>query len=125
MLAPPRGHGNGGAISQRITAVGRLPAKPGREAEMREQARSMVTLSLAEPGCLSWNYLDPDDPRSWVVVEEWEPREASEAHLAGPHLARSLERTARLRAGPQELRCSRFTKGGWALKTASQAPATR
>ncbi|MGV4926370.1 putative quinol monooxygenase [Streptomyces sp. BHT-5-2] len=42
---------------------------------MREQARSMVTLSLAEPGCLSWNYLDPDDPRSWVVVEEWEPRE--------------------------------------------------
>ncbi|WP_369354841.1 putative quinol monooxygenase [Streptomyces sp. cg2] len=59
-----------GAISQRITAVGRLPAKPGREAEMREQARSMVTLSLAEPGCLSYrNYLDPGDPRSWVVVE--------------------------------------------------------
>ncbi|MER6046421.1 antibiotic biosynthesis monooxygenase [Streptomyces sp. NPDC001793] len=47
---------------------------------MREQARSMVTLSLAEPGCLSWNYLDPDDPRSCVVVDEWEPRDASEAH---------------------------------------------
>nr|WP_241003220.1 antibiotic biosynthesis monooxygenase [Streptomyces sp. CB01881] len=38
---------------------------------MRAQARSMVAPSLAEPGCLSYrNYVDPDDPRAWVVLEE-------------------------------------------------------
>ncbi|MEV6056649.1 antibiotic biosynthesis monooxygenase [Streptomyces sp. NPDC052107] len=28
---------------------------------------------MTEPGGRSYrNYVDPDDPRSWVVVEEWE-----------------------------------------------------
>ncbi|MFE5580459.1 putative quinol monooxygenase [Kitasatospora sp. NPDC056531] len=92
-------------MAQRITAVARLRARAGRETEMREQARSMAASSLVEPGCLSYrNYVDPDDPRAWVVVEEWESREAFEAHLASPHLARSLERTAELLDGPPELR---------------------
>ncbi|MBP0453745.1 MULTISPECIES: putative quinol monooxygenase [unclassified Kitasatospora] len=92
-------------MSQRITAVAVLRARAGREEEMRAQARSMVEPSLAEPGCLSYrNYVDPDDPRAWVVLEEWESREAFEAHLASPHLARSLERTAELLDGPPEVK---------------------
>ncbi|MER7757183.1 putative quinol monooxygenase [Kitasatospora sp. NPDC097643] len=92
-------------MAQRITAIARLRAKAGRETQMREQARTMVAPSLAEPGCLSYrNYLDPEDPRVLVVVEEWESREAFEAHLASPHLAASLGRTAELLDGPPELR---------------------
>ncbi|WP_030055520.1 MULTISPECIES: putative quinol monooxygenase [Streptomyces] len=92
-------------MSERVTAMARLRAKAGREAEMWEQAATMVGPSLAEPGCLSYrNYADPEDPRVLVVVEEWESREAFDAHLASPHLARSLDRTAELLDGPPELR---------------------
>ncbi|SEK76151.1 putative quinol monooxygenase [Streptacidiphilus jiangxiensis] len=92
-------------MSKRVSVVAVLKAKPGREQEMRAQARSMQEASSAEPGCLSYrNYVDPDDPRSWVVVEEWEDRAALDAHLASPHLARSLELSATLLAEPPSMR---------------------
>ncbi|MFI6153707.1 putative quinol monooxygenase [Kitasatospora sp. NPDC051170] len=82
-----------------------LKAKPGMEDRMRAQARSMAEASLAEPGCLSYrNYVDPEDPRAWVVVEEWADREALDAHLASPHLARSLELSGELLAEPPSLK---------------------
>ncbi len=82
-----------------------LKAKPGMEDHMRAQARSMAEASLAEPGCLSYrNYVDPDDPRAWVAVEEWVDREALEAHLASPHLARSLELSSALLAEPPSVK---------------------
>ncbi|GAA2793663.1 putative quinol monooxygenase [Kitasatospora sp. CM 4170] len=92
-------------MSRRITAVAVLRAKAGREADVRAQAAVMAAASLAEPGCISYrNYVDPDDPRSWVVVEEWASREAFEKHLTSPHLARSVELTSELLDGPPELR---------------------
>ncbi|MFF1869384.1 putative quinol monooxygenase [Streptomyces sp. CB03911] len=88
-----------------ISVIAVLRAKAGQEEQMRAQAQSMVAPSLAEPGCLSYRtYVDPDDPRSWVVVEEWASREAFDAHLASPHLARSLERTSVLLDGPPAVR---------------------
>ncbi|MGF1430445.1 putative quinol monooxygenase [Kitasatospora sp. LaBMicrA B282] len=92
-------------MSKNVNVIAVLKAKPGMEEQMRAQARSMAEASLAEPGCLSYrNYVDPDDPRSWVVVEEWADRAALEAHLASPHLARSLELSSTLLAEPPSLR---------------------
>jgi quinol monooxygenase YgiN len=92
-------------LSKNISVIAVLKAKTGMEDQMRAQARSMAEASLAEPGCLSYrNYVDPDDPRSWVVVEEWTDREALEAHLTSPHLARSLELSSALLAEAPSLK---------------------
>ncbi|MFG3339697.1 putative quinol monooxygenase [Glycomyces sp. NPDC048151] len=92
-------------MSHTISVVAVLKAKPGMEPEMAEQARSMAEASLAEPGCLSYrNYVDPDDPRSWVVVEEWADQASFDAHMASPHLAASLARSAELLAEPPSVK---------------------
>jgi quinol monooxygenase YgiN len=41
----------------------------------------MRAVVLAEPGCLAWEALhSTSDPRRVVLVEQWESREAWEAH---------------------------------------------
>ncbi|GIG56834.1 hypothetical protein Lfu02_12060 [Longispora fulva] len=92
-------------MSNTVTVLARLRAQPGQEAPMRAQAQSMIAPTLAEPGCLSYRtYVDPEDPGSWIVVEEWADRGAFEAHLASPHLAEALARGAELLAGPPSVR---------------------
>ncbi|MFE2411564.1 putative quinol monooxygenase [Kitasatospora sp. NPDC059408] len=92
-------------MSSSISVIVTMKAKPGREAEMRAQARSMIEPSRAEPGCLSYNnYVDPEDPYSWVVIEEWASRAAFETHMASPHLADSLAKVGDLLAEPPSVR---------------------
>ncbi len=88
-----------------ITAIARLQARPGLEAEVRAQALSLVAPSRAEAGNVSYRaYEDPADPGAWVVLEEWADSASWEAHLASPHLTEALSRTAALLAGAPVVR---------------------
>jgi quinol monooxygenase YgiN len=92
-------------LSNTITIIAVLQAKPGQEERVRAQALSMVAPSLAEPGCLSYRaYVDPEDPGSWVVIEEWADRAAFEAHLASAHLVQAQEAAGTLLAGPPSVK---------------------
>ncbi|MET3985393.1 putative quinol monooxygenase [Streptomyces sp. PvR034] len=88
-----------------VTALARLRARPGQEAAVRAQALSLVAPTRSEPGNVSYRpYEDPLDPGAWIVVEEWADAASWEAHLASPHLAGALARTAALLDGPPDVR---------------------
>jgi quinol monooxygenase YgiN len=58
--------------------------------EMAEKAyaaaRKMVTATLKEDGCISYDmHHSVTDPSSLVVVERWSSREALSRHLETPH----------------------------------------
>ncbi|MFE0464239.1 putative quinol monooxygenase [Kitasatospora sp. NPDC058965] len=92
-------------MSERVHVIAVLKVRPERVAEFREQAAKTEAASRAEAGCLSYtNFVDPGDPASWVVVEEWADRAALDAHLGSAHLQESLGRTAELLAGPPTLK---------------------
>ncbi|MFD9729381.1 putative quinol monooxygenase [Streptomyces sp. NPDC059072] len=88
-----------------VTAIARLRALPGREAEVRAQALALVAPTRAEAGNLSYRpYEDPVAPGAWVVLEEWADDSSWQAHLASPHLAAALARTTALLAEPPVVR---------------------
>ncbi|MER5731615.1 putative quinol monooxygenase [Streptomyces sp. NPDC002138] len=88
-----------------VTALARLRALPGREAAVRDQALALVAPTRSEPGNRSYRpYEDPLAPGTWVVVEEWADAVSWEAHLASPHLAAALARSAGLLDGPPDVR---------------------
>ncbi|WP_035848364.1 putative quinol monooxygenase [Kitasatospora azatica] len=92
-------------MSERVSVVVTLKVKPGAEDQFRAQAAATEKVSRAEAGCLSYtNFVDPNDPASWVVVEEWADRAALDTHLNSPHLAESLALTVELLAEPPVLK---------------------
>lgn len=91
----------GVAAGVSVTAIARLQARPGLEAAVRTQALALVAPTRAEPGNISYRpYEDPAAPGAWIVLEEWADAESWQAHLASPHLAEALSRTAALLAEP-------------------------
>ncbi|MGW6708047.1 putative quinol monooxygenase [Streptomyces sp. NPDC054956] len=100
--APPP---TGVAAGPSVTAIARLRARPGLEAEVRAQALALVAPTRAEAGNVSYRpYEDPLSPGAWIVLEEWADAASWEAHLASPHLAGALSRTASLLAEPPVVR---------------------
>lgn len=64
-----------------------LTAKPGREAEFREQMIAQAKRCLAnEPGCLQFDVTqDPRDPARLVMLEVYEDDAAIKAHQESQH----------------------------------------
>ncbi|GAA1954943.1 putative quinol monooxygenase [Kitasatospora viridis] len=92
-------------MSERVQVIAELRPRADRLAEFRVQAEAMAVASRDEPGCLSYElYVDPADQARWLVVEEWADRAALDAHLAAPHLAEALARTAELLTGEPRLK---------------------
>lgn len=86
-----------------LTAISTLQARPGKEAQVRAQALSLIEPSLAEPGCLAYQpYQHPTDPAHWVVIETWSTRAAFESHLRSPHLQEAFAAGPDLLTGPPQ-----------------------
>jgi quinol monooxygenase YgiN len=63
----------------------RLPVEGAAEA--RTAIAKVIAASLAEPGCRAYSYAeDVIEPGLFLVHEEWESREALDAHFAAPHM---------------------------------------
>lgn len=60
-----------------------------------EAARRMTDASVAEPGCLSYEFfVDLENPNRMRVFEEWENQEALDLHFATPHMKEFRKRLA-------------------------------
>lgn len=69
-----------------LTLIATLKAKPGEEDRLRAELDAMVQPSLAEPGCLAYRpYVDPNDPASIAIIEEWVDKAALDFHFTTPH----------------------------------------
>ena len=58
-------------------------AKHGKEAETREILRKLAAEARKEPGCLGFLvHQHSDDPRRFLLYEQYHGREGYEAHMA-------------------------------------------
>ena len=85
--------------------------RPGHEDEAAEHLRALTGPSRAEPGCRMWlAHRSVDDPRVFLIYEQYDDEAAFEAHRATPHFAKhgrgGIQRIAESRvavvAGPLE-----------------------
>jgi quinol monooxygenase YgiN len=69
-----------------LTIIAALPAKPGREQELRQAAEAIVEPTRREEGCIAY-YLHQgiDDPTVFYFYENWASAEMLEAHMKTPH----------------------------------------
>ena len=63
-------------------------ALPGSELRVSELVAELAGRVIAEPGCIRFEpFVRAEDPRHWVVFEEYTDVDAFRAHLASPHSA--------------------------------------
>jgi hypothetical protein len=66
-----------------ITILFYMTAKPERLAEVEMLAREMMASTRAEEGCLAYTiYRRADQPRDFVLLEQWRDADALTGHIA-------------------------------------------
>jgi quinol monooxygenase YgiN len=70
-----------------LVVSGRFRLPPERIAEARPAMARVIAASLAEPGCRAYSYAeDVTEAGLFRVHEEWDSREALQAHFATAHM---------------------------------------
>ena len=73
-------------MSQPITAIATLTAKPGQQHVLEQALRALVAPSRAEAGCSQYDlHRDLADPQVFYVIEHWANEEVLQAHNASAH----------------------------------------
>jgi quinol monooxygenase YgiN len=69
--------------------IARWTAQPGNEEGVRRALAALARPSRAEPGCRAYRVLrSNDDPRVFLIYEEYADEAAYEAHAASDHFRR-------------------------------------
>ena len=69
-----------------ITILATYVVSPGQEEEVADALRDYVPVVLTEPGCVAFTaYRGIDEPRRFVLVEQYTDRATIDAHVASPH----------------------------------------
>jgi len=72
-----------------LVLVVRMRVEEGAEARAHELLAELATATREEPGCEAYvPCVDPDDPRSLLIYEQYVDRAAQEAHGASEHFER-------------------------------------
>ncbi|MBB4756819.1 antibiotic biosynthesis monooxygenase [Xanthomonas arboricola] len=72
--------------SKVLTVVAQLTAKPGQEEELGRRLRNMIPPTLAEKGCINYDFhRSNDDPATWMFYENWDSKEDLDAHIKSKH----------------------------------------
>lgn len=74
-----------------LTLTATWRAREGEEAEIERILRTMVPLSRQEPGCITYTAMrSEEDPREFLLFEQYRDAEAFEAHQASEHFQRHV-----------------------------------
>lgn len=66
--------------------LARWVAKEGEEENVRAALGRLAGPTREEPGCLMWQpHRDPEDPRVFLIYEQYEDRAALDAHAGSEH----------------------------------------
>ncbi|MHB8763111.1 MAG: putative quinol monooxygenase [Deferrisomatales bacterium] len=89
---------------KKVTVVARCRARPGKEREVETEIRALVAPTRAEAGCLNYDlHRSADDPRLFLLYENWVSKAALDQHLATPYLERFKTLAPQLLDGPIEI----------------------
>jgi len=81
-----------------ITVTGSLIAANAAEAELvQKYLPDHISLSRAEPGCLTFDVVETDDPMVWALDESFVDQAAFEAHQTRTKASIWFEKTAPLK----------------------------
>ena len=70
-----------------LTVVATFQARPGKEADLRAALISLLAPTRKEPGCISYDvHQSADDPAKFLFYENWQSKEALDAHMRAPHI---------------------------------------
>ncbi len=88
-----------------IVVVGKVTTDSERREELIRLGETVAAASREEPGCLGYRlYQATDDENAFVFVEEWEDREALDAHFRTPHIATFMRAFPKTLAAPPDVR---------------------
>jgi quinol monooxygenase YgiN len=69
--------------------IAKWTAKEGEEENVRAALEQLAGPTRAEPGCLMWQpHVDPEDPRVFLIYEQYADPAALEAHSSSEHFKR-------------------------------------
>lgn len=91
-------------MSELLTVVAEMTAKPGKEDELRQALVALVAPTRNEQGCVQYDlHAATDDPGRFVFYENWTSREMLDLHLASAHLKAFGELAPGLLAEPARI----------------------
>jgi quinol monooxygenase YgiN len=83
--------------NQPLTIIARFKAKPGMEAQVKQDLIDMIAPSQAESGCITYDlHQDTQDSSVFVLYEIWQNQAALDFHLETPyfkHIKKAFETT--------------------------------
>ncbi len=91
-------------MSSKISCLVFIEVKEGRTQEQIDLYNQIKPMVLAEPGCIEYELkrVKGSDTK-FVLVEQWESREALEEHDATPHMIDADSKSPSFRAKPAEV----------------------
>ena len=88
-----------------IRAVAHIRARADKVEEMRAVLTALLEPTRREDGCVSYILTQNlDDPTDFTFIEEWESREAIQAHLGSEHVAEALSHLPEVGAADPDIR---------------------
>jgi quinol monooxygenase YgiN len=92
-------------MSQQLTLLAFITAKPGKEEELGRVLEAVVAPTRAEAGCINYDlHRSQENPAVWMFYENWRSDADLETHFETPHLKAFLARKDELLACDMELR---------------------
>ncbi len=83
--------------AESLTVSAQIKAKPGKEAEVRQELLSLVAPGRKDAGCLNYDlYQAQENPALFLFFENWVSKAHLEAHLQKPDLQAVLGRLGQL-----------------------------
>jgi quinol monooxygenase YgiN len=92
-------------MSQQLTVIAHLVAKPDKVDETRKFLLDLVTPTRTEPGLIEYHlHQDDDNPAEFTFYENWINRAEWDAHMELPHLKEFARRADELFAVKPHIR---------------------
>ncbi|MGL5939975.1 MAG: putative quinol monooxygenase [Waterburya sp.] len=89
---------------QQVTVTASIVVKSGMEEKFKQEYLPIVTLTLAEEGCLNYNlYQSQTNPSIFWLYENWVSQEILEQHLQMPYIKAIGEKANEFLAEPIEI----------------------
>ena len=94
-----------GNPNTKLTLIATLYAKPGMEGELEKRILALVAPSRAEAGCINYDLEQfDDDPKIFVLYENWRSKADLDAHFATPYLKDFLAHAGEVVAKDTEIK---------------------
>jgi quinol monooxygenase YgiN len=91
-------------MSEQLTLIAKLRAKPGMEARVLEAFGALRTPTHKEEGCVYYEFHQSlEDPREFMFYENWASAAHLDAHLKTPPLVAVLKLAPEILENPIEL----------------------